>query len=102
MLKLRKGDTIKVILGKDKGKEGKIDRVFSGGKVLVDGLNQFKKHVKGTGTSGQKSEIVTLSRPYFQSSVALVCPKCKKMTRVGFSIRNNKKVRICRKCEEEV
>lgn len=114
MLKLKKGDTIKVILGKDKGKEGKIEKVlFSQNKVLIDGLNQFKKHVKGSGTSGQKSDIVTLSRPYTASAVALVCPKCKKMTRVGFSIRNgqspfqaslrnSKKVRICKKCGEEV
>lgn len=103
MLKLKKGDTVKVILGKDKGKEGKIEKVLlSQNKVLIDGLNQFKKHIKGSGASGQKSDIVILSRPYNASAVALVCPKCKKMTRVGFSIRTDKKVRICKKCQEEV
>ncbi len=102
MLKIKKGDTVKVILGKDKGKEGKVGRIFSGSKIVVEGLNQFKKHIKGNSASGQKSEIITLVRPYSLGAVVLVCPKCKKMTRVGFLVKEGKKSRICRKCKKEI
>ncbi len=101
-MKLRKGDLVTVVRGRDAGKTEKIVKVFSKeGKVLVDGVNQYKRHVKGR-MQGQKSEIITLTKPLAVASVALVCPKCKKLTRVGFKMLKDEKVRICRKCKAEV
>lgn len=102
MLKLKKGDKVKVLLGKDKGREGEIERILPKKKaVLIPDLNIFKKHVKG-GASGQKSGIYEVPRPISISKVALVCPKCKKPTRVGFKKVGEEKVRVCRKCEREI
>lgn len=101
-MKLHKGDTVKVVIGKDRGKSAKITRVHEKeGKVTVEGVNLFKRHIKSR-SQNQKSEIVTLTRPLQQTNVALVCPKCKKMTRVGYKMINKEKVRICRKCEEAI
>lgn len=101
-MKLKKGDTVTVIKGKDKGKTEKIEKVFSKeNKVLVTGINQFKKHVKGR-AAGQKSEIATITKPISIANVKLVCPKCKKLTRVGYLIEKGIKERICKKCKEEI
>ncbi len=101
-MKLRKGDTIRVMAGKDRGREGKVEAIFqSEAEVFVPGLNQYKKHRKPQG-EGKPGEIVTLSRPLGVANLALVCPKCKQVTRVGYSITGKKKVRICRKCKNEL
>jgi len=100
-MKLKKGDTVVVTAGKDRGRSGKIDKVLvADGSVLLPGVNQYKKHVKPKGD--KPGEIVTLSRPLDVSKVALVCPKCKERTRVGYKFVNDKKVRICRKCQAEI
>lgn len=99
-MKIKKGDLVKVTAGKDKGREGKVERVWID-KILVPGVNQYKKHVKPQG-EGRPGEIVTLSRPLPVGNVALVCPKCKQQTRVGYKFINDKKVRICRKCKNEI
>lgn len=102
MKKLKVGDLIRVTIGKDKGREGKIEKVFpKRGAVLVPGLNLYKKHVKGVG--GQtKGGIYEIPRPLQISKVALICPKCKKTTRVGLKIINKQKVRICQKCKRQI
>ena len=101
-MKIKKGDTVKVLIGKDKGKEGKIEKIYpKGNRVLILGVNEYKRHVKSR-AKNQKSEIITITKPLPVSNVALVCPKCKKPTRVGYKITNNKKVRICRKCGKEI
>jgi large subunit ribosomal protein L24 len=101
-MKLKKGDLVTVVRGKDNGKTEKITKVFSKeGKVLVDGVNQYKRHVKGR-MQGQKSEIITLTKPLPVSNVQLVCPKCKKLTRIGYKFLKDEKVRICRKCSAEI
>ncbi|HEX7042924.1 MAG TPA: 50S ribosomal protein L24 [Patescibacteria group bacterium] len=108
-MKLIKNDEVKVVAGKDKGKTGKIEKVFSKEeKVLVTGVNQYKRHLKG-GYGDQKSEIVTITKPLPVANVQLVCPKCKKLTRVGYKVEATKtksgsttKVRICRKCGKEI
>lgn len=98
-MKLKKGDTVKILIGKDKGKTGDIERVFPVlGKVMVTGVNQFKRHVKSR-TANQKSEIVLITKPLPASNVAMICPKCKKTTRIGFLINKKEKTRICRKCK---
>jgi len=101
-MKLKKGDLVKIVLGKDKGKTGKIEKVLPKiEKVLVTGINQYKRHLKAR-AQGQSSEIVTITKPLAGSSVALVCPHCKLQTRVGFRIEKNDKIRICRKCEKKI
>ena len=106
-MKLRKGDEVKIVLGKDKGKVGKIEKVYpQEQKVLIGGVNQYKRHLKSK-TQGQKSEIITLTKPLNVAAVSLICPKCHKITRVGFSAKGGsisgrkigeEKARLCRKC----
>ena len=101
-MKIKKGDNVRVLIGKDKDKEGKIEKIYpKGNRVLILGVNEYKRHVKSR-AKNQKSEIITITKPLPVSNVALVCPKCKKPTRVGYKITNNKKVRICRKCGKEI
>ncbi len=104
-MKFKKGDNVKIVAGKDKGKSGKIEKVFPKiQKVLVPGVNQYKRHMKAR-AQGQQSEIVTLTKPLPVANVQLVCPKCKQLTRVGYEMSSKgrsssgrEKIRICRKC----
>jgi large subunit ribosomal protein L24 len=101
-MKLKKGDLVKIVLGKDKSKTGKIEKVLSRiNKVLVTGVNQYKRHLKAR-SQGQSSEIVTITKPLAIANVALICPHCKVQTRIGFSIVKNDKIRVCRKCEKKI
>lgn len=101
MLKLKVGDTVEVTSGKDKGRDGKVEKIFpKDNRVLIAGINVYKKHVKGF--RGQKGGIYDIPRPLSFSKIALLCPKCKKVTRVGFRIVAGKKLRICRKCGREI
>jgi large subunit ribosomal protein L24 len=101
-MKLKKNDNILVTAGKDKGKSGKIEKVFTQESlVLIPNVNQYKKHRKPQG-EGKPGEILTLSRPLPVGNVALVCPKCKQPTRVGFRFDKEKKVRVCRKCDADI
>ena len=103
MIKLKKGDTVKITIGKDKGREGKIEQVFpKKARVLVPGVNIYKKHVKANLTVDGKGGVFELPRPLDVAKVALICPSCKKQTRVGFEIKNDKKIRICKKCGKEI
>ena len=98
-MKLIKGDTIKVVAGKDKGKTGKIEIAYTKeAKVLVAGVNEYKRHQKGGGYDNTRSEIITITKPLPVANVQLVCPHCKKLTRIGYSMEKDKKVRVCRKC----
>ena len=101
-MKLKKGDEIIVIAGKDKGRKGKIEKVFSKeGKVLIPGINLVKKHLKPR-KEGEKGGIVEIAKPLDVSKVALVCPKCGKPTRVGYLITKDSKERICKKCRQTI
>ncbi len=100
--KLKKGDLIKIVAGRDKGKEGKIEKVLSKeNKVFVAGANLYKRHLKSRSAS-KPSEIATITKPLPISNTMLICPKCKATTRIGFIIGQDKKRRICRKCEQEI
>ena len=99
-MKIKKGDKVKIILGKDRGREGQVEKVFpKSGKVLVAGLNLYKKHVRPK-KEGEKGGVVEISRPLAVSKVALICPKCGQPTRVGYQLSGKEKIRICRKCKE--
>lgn len=99
-LKIKKGDQVKILIGKDKGKIGKIIKVdYKTKKVIVEGLNLVKKHVRPR-RQGEKGEIVQVARPIDISNVMLICPSCNKAIRVGFKVEENKKYRFCRKCQQ--
>lgn len=103
-MKIKKGDKVKILLGKDQAKIGMVDRVLEKtGEVLVGGHNLYKKHLKPK-SEGSKSSggIIDLVRPLKISKVALVCPKCNKAVRVGYQTVSDKKVRICRSCKAEI
>ncbi|OGM10593.1 50S ribosomal protein L24 [Candidatus Woesebacteria bacterium RBG_16_36_11] len=101
MLKLKVGDKIKVLTGKDKGRDGEIEKIFAKkGLLVIPGINIYKKHVKGY--QGQKGGIYEIPRPMIFSKVALICPKCKKATRVGIRLVDKEKVRICKKCGKQI
>ncbi len=99
-MKLKKGDKVKVMTGKDKGKEGAVEAVLEN-KVAVANVNMYKRHSKPRG-QGQKGGIVDFARPLPVANVALICPKCKQPTRVGYKITQKEKIRVCRKCEQEI
>lgn len=101
-MKIKKNDLVKMLAGKDKGKNGKVLSVFpSEGKVMVEGLNLVKKH-KRPRREGEKGQRVEIARKIDISNVILMCPKCAKSTRVGFKKDNNSKTRICKKCNSEI
>ncbi len=101
-MKIKKGDTVLIISGKDRKKKGKILQVFSKeNRILVEGINLRKKHRKPR-KSGEKGQIIQLPAPIDVSNVKLLCPKCGKATRVGYKLGEKKKYRICKKCEQEI
>lgn len=91
-----------MLAGKDRGKTGKVLRVFpSEGKVIVEGLNMIKKHNRPR-REGEKGQRVEVPRRIDISNVSLICPKCGKGTRVGFKVSKKDKMRICKKCGGEI
>lgn len=101
-MKLKKGDQVVVMAGKDKGKKGKIERLFpKEGKVLILEINVFKKHLKRRDEK-HPGGIVEIPKPLPVSKVALLCSKCGQQTRVGYRIVGKEKLRICKKCREEI
>ena len=100
-LNVKTGDTVVVISGKDKGKEGKIQKAFPAeGKIVVEGVAMVKKHQKPRG-QGLPGGIVEKEAAIPACKVMLVCPKCKKPTRIAHKFTEGekaRKVRICKKC----
>lgn len=101
-MKLKKGDTVLIISGKDRKKKGKIFQVFpKENRILVEGINLRKKHQKPQ-KSGEKGQIISLPGAISASSVKLICPKCGKAARIGFTILKENKIRVCKKCNQEI
>ncbi len=101
-MKIKKGDQVLVISGKDKGRKNKIIKVFlKEGKVIVEGINLRKKHIKPK-KSGEKGQIIEAPAPLNVSNLKLICSKCGKPTRVGYKIEGKRKYRICKKCGKEI
>ena len=95
---IKKGDTVQVISGKSKGKQGKVLEVApSESKAIVEGVNIVSKHLKPRGQQ-QQGGIIETEGPLYVSKLMVVCPKCGKATRVGKKIVDGKKVRVCKKC----
>jgi large subunit ribosomal protein L24 len=100
-LRIRKGDRVRVLTGKDRGKEGVIMRVLpKDNKVIVDGVNVAKRHQKARSATMQGG-IIDKDMPIPVPNVALLCPSCGP-TRVGYRVDGQNKTRICKKCEAEL
>ena len=101
-MKIKKEDQVLIISGKDRGKKGKILEVFpKEEQILVEGVNFKKKHQRPK-KSGEKGQIIELPAVIYASNVKLICPKCKKATRVGYKAEEKRKYRVCKKCNQEI
>jgi large subunit ribosomal protein L24 len=95
---IRRNDTVKVMTGRDAGKEGRVLRVLPDeGKVLVEHVMMVKKHVRPNPQRNIKGGIAEQERPVSLSNVALVCPTCGPV-RIGHATHGDRKVRVCKKC----
>ena len=101
-MNVKKGDTVVVLSGKDRGKQGKVlGTVPADGKVVVEGINMVTCHVKPR-KQGEQGGIVKREAALAACKVQVVCPKCSKATRVAHKIENGKKTRVCKKCGAEL
>jgi large subunit ribosomal protein L24 len=102
-MKIRKGDRVQVLTGKDRGKTGTVTRAIpERGKVIVDGVNIAKKHQKPTSQTNTGG-IIDKEMPIQVANVAVICNACGKPTRIGYRFEaDGTKVRICRKCEGDL
>ena len=101
-LHVKKGDTVVVLSGKDKGKQGKIITAMpKAGKVIVEGINKVKRHSKPS-LKVPQGGIITKEMPLHACKVQLVCPACNKPTRIGHKTVNGKNARVCKKCGEVI
>ena len=109
-MKIKTGDKVKILAGKDKGKTGKVLQIsLESNKVTIEGINLLIKHQRPK-KQGEKGQRVQFPSPLDCSNVALVCPKCNKTTRIGFKItqanseekgaKKRVKNRVCSKCKE--
>lgn len=95
MRKIRKGDQVVVLTGKDKGKRGQVLKVTDGGKLVVENINMVKKHVKPNPNRGEEGGILDKEMPMEASNVAIYNPTTGKADRVGFKVlEDNRKVRV--------
>lgn len=101
---VKRGDTVEVLSGKDRGKRGKILEVFSGeGKLLVEGVNLVKRHTRPQPPKVPQGGILDKVMPLYASKVMLVCPHCNTPMRAGKKVlENNSRTRVCRKCKKEI
>ena|SRR3989344_3934742 len=101
-MRIKKGDNVIMLSGKDRGKTGKVIIASPRDeKIKVEGLNLAKKHLRPRKT-GEKGQIATIPAFVSISKVALMCPKCGKATRVGYGSADDKKYRLCKKCNSEI
>ena len=100
-MKIKKGDKVKIILGKDRGKEGKVEFVMAKKeKIFVGGANLYKRHVKKV--RDIEGGIIDIPKSMDISNIGLICPECKKVTRVGIKMEGATKMRVCKKCGKEI
>ena len=101
-MNVKKNDTVVVLSGKDKGKQGKVLSVNpEAGKVVVEGVSVATRHQKAR-RQGEEGGIVKKETPIYACKVMTVCPKCNKATRVAHKIMDGKKVRVCKHCGAEI
>ncbi|MDO8608967.1 MAG: 50S ribosomal protein L24 [bacterium] len=101
-MKIKKGDKVKVFEGKDAGRDGVVERVYSkSNTVLIQKINLYKRHIKKNEKLPQGG-VVEIPRPIDVSKLMIICPKCTKAVRLGYVIEKNKKFRICKKCKSKI
>lgn len=101
-MRVKKGDTVLIISGKDKGKTGKIiDSLLKEGTILVEGINLRKKHIKAK-KQGEKGQVISVPAPFNVSNIKIICPKCQKATRIAYKMEKGGKHRICKKCKSQI
>lgn len=101
-IKIKKGDTVKVLTGKDNGKSGVVERVFAvENKAVVKGVHILKKHVKPS-QKNPSGGIIDINKKMDVSDLMLVCPNCGKPSRVGYIVEKDVKIRVCKKCKKSV
>lgn len=101
-MNIKKGDNVKMLSGKDRGKTGKVAKVIpANGRIMIEGLNIFKKHSRPK-RQGESGQMVQVSRSVNASNVMLICPSCKEPTRVGHRTEGGRNVRFCKKCKSIV
>ena len=101
-MKIKKGDTVQVLSGNDKGKTGEVLEIMpKDDKVIVKGANIRKKHVKPR-RQGEEGGIIASEVAVASSKLNVVCPKCNKPAKIGYSVKGDKKVRVCKKCGAEL
>lgn len=97
-MKIKKNDLVKIIAGKDLGKEGKVTQILANeNKVVVDGVNKTIKNLKSR-SSEEKGKKIEFFAPVHYSNIQVICPSCKKATKLGYKLENKNKVRVCKKC----
>ena len=97
-MRIKKGDNVQVLSGNDKGKTGEVLKIMpDSGKIIVKEVNIRKKHVKPR-KQGEEGGIISVECAIDSSKVNVVCPKCGKVTKVGYSVEKNEKIRVCKKC----
>ena len=102
-LHVKTGDRVIVIAGKDKGKTGNVKKAYpSEGKVSVEGANMVTKAQKPMPAAGIQGGLIKLEAPMDASKVMIVCPACEKATRVAHKVVDGKKIRVCKKCGEQL
>ena len=105
-IRIKKGDTVEVIAGNDRGVRGKVLRVLpKKGQVMVAGVNIVKKHQRSVqaGRGQVQPGIIEFEAPIVMDNVMLVCPHCNERTRVGFRVLDDgRRVRLCKKCERAI
>lgn len=103
MLKIKKNDIVQAIKGKDKGKKGKIIKIFLAEKrALVEGINMVKKHKRKTQTD-QQGGVVSIEAPISIANLQLFCKQCNRPVRAGFTVlTDGTKTRICKVCKEVI
>ena len=101
-MKIKKGDNVLIISGKDKGRTAKVLKAIPKDlKLLIEGINLKKKHVRPK-RDGEKGQVVSIPAPMNASNVKIICPRCGKAVRVGYKIEGDNKKRICKKCKQEI
>lgn len=101
-MKIKKGDNVLIISGKDKGRTAKILRALPKERsVLIEGINLKKKHMRPK-KQGEKGQIIEKPAAIDVSNIKIVCPKCGKAVRAGYKIEGENKKRICKKCKQEI
>ncbi|MBU0546050.1 50S ribosomal protein L24 [Patescibacteria group bacterium] len=99
-MKIKTNDKVKIVRGKDSGKEGKVIQVFANeNKVVVEGANIMKKHVRSR-KGGDKGQTIELAAPLRVENVMMLCPRCNRAARVGYKMDGDRKKRACHKCHE--